>query len=419
MHDKTVSRLIAKEERRQKNELNLIASENYASDAVLQAAGSVLTNKYAEGRPSKRYYAGCEVIDEVEALAIERAKKLFGATWANVQPHSGTQANLAVYQALLMPGDTILGLDLKHGGHLSHGFSANASGKSYRGISYQLDPKTERLDYDAIRRIAKKEKPKLIVCGASAYSHDWDYKKLRAIADEVKAFLLADIAHPAGLIAAMLLSDPFDYAHVVTTTTHKTLRGPRGGLIMLRKDFLHPYDKNKAKKKLSELLDSAVFPGMQGGPLEHVIAAKAICFGEALKPAYRTYAKNVIANARALSQALAKRGYRIVSGDTDNHSFLVDLTAKNLTGAEAQTRLSAIGITVNKNLIPFDTQPSTITSGIRLGTAAITTRGFKTKDMNRIADWIDLALTTTNTKQTKNLQREVQGFVKRFPLFKK
>lgn len=415
MHDKTVSSLIAKEERRQKNELNLIASENYVSDAVLQAAGSVLTNKYAEGRPSKRYYAGCEVVDEVEALAIERAKKLFGATWANVQPHSGTQANLAVYQAILSPGDAILGLDLKHGGHLSHGFSANASGKSYRGIAYQLDPKTERLDYEAIRRLAKKEKPKLIVCGASAYSHDWDYKKLRAIADEVKAFLLADIAHPAGLIAAKLLNDPFDYAHVVTTTTHKTLRGPRGGLIMLRKDILHPYDKNKSKKKLSELLDSAVFPGMQGGPLEHIIAAKAICFGEALKPSYRAYARNIIANARALSQALAKRGYRIISGDTDNHSFLVDLTAKKITGAEAQERLSAICITVNKNLIPFDTQPSTIASGIRIGTAAITTRGFKTKDMARIADWIDRALTDAN--QTKKLAREVQDFVTVFPLF--
>jgi len=416
MHDKIISRLITKEGQRQKQQLNLIASENYVSDDVLEATGSVLTNKYAEGRPSKRYYAGCEVVDEVEALAIERAKKLFGATWANVQPHSGTQANLAVYQALLAPGDTILGLDLKHGGHLSHGFSANASGKSYHGVAYQLNPKTELLDYAAIRRIAKKEKPKLIVCGASAYSRDWDYQALRKIADEVKALLLADIAHPAGLIAAKLLNDPFDHAHVVTTTTHKTLRGPRGGLIMLRHDINHPYDKTKNKKKLSELIDSAVFPGTQGGPLEHVIAAKAICFAEALTPAYKRYAKQVIRNAKTLAKHLSGFGFRIVSDGTDNHSFLVDLTSKGITGAEAQQRLSDIGITVNKNLLPFDTQSSTITSGIRLGTAATTTRGMDEKDMKKIAEWI--AQTLTGTKQTKKLAREVQAFVKQFPLFK-
>lgn len=412
MKDKKIQYLITKEEARQKHTINLIASENTVSQDILEATGSVLTNKYAEGKPFKRYYAGCETVDTIEQIAIERAKKLFGASWVNVQPHSGTQANLAVYQALLSPGDTILGLDLKHGGHLSHGFIANASGKNYRGVSYQLDPKTEQLDYAAIRRIAKKEKPKLIICGASAYSRDWDYKTLRKITDEVKALLLADIAHPAGLIAAKLLNDPFDYAHIVTSTTHKTLRGPRGGIIMLRHDINHPYNKLKAKKKFSELLDSAVFPGTQGGPLEHVIAAKAICFAEAATPAYKSYAKQVIKNAQCLANELSKKGYRIVSGGTDNHCFLVDLTPKKITGLEAQEKLESIGITVNKNLLPFDEQSSTVTSGIRLGTAAITSRGYKEKDMKQIATWIDQALTTTENKNLNLLKKEIQSYVK-------
>lgn len=414
----TLKRIVAGETKRQLTTLDLIASENYTSPAVRALTGSVLTHKYAEGKARKRYYAGCEFVDQAEELAIVKAKKLFGATWANVQPHSGSQANLAVYQALLQPGDTIMGLDLKHGGHLTHGSSVNASGKIYKSVSYQLDPKTELLDYKAIAKLAKQHKPKIIVCGGSAYSHDWDYKALRKIADSVGAILLADIAHPAGLIAGGHLKNPINDAHIVTTTTHKTLRGPRGGMILVGKDMLYPLKDKNATKTLTQWLDSSVFPGTQGGPLTHVIAAKAQCFIEALQPSFKRYGKNIIQNAKTLSTELKKRGYRIISGSTDNHCFLLDVSAKGLTGAEAESRLEAIGILVNKNLIPFDPKPAKETSGIRLGTPTLTTRGMNQAHMKQIAGWIDTALQTTDTKKQKQLTKTVETFAKRFPLFK-
>ena len=393
--DQQVFDLIDKERWRQTVGLELIASENYVSDQVLEAQGSVLTNKYAEGLPGKRYYGGCEFVDEVENLAIARVKQLFGAAWANVQPHSGAQANAAVMLACLKPGDTILGFDLSHGGHLTHGSPVNFSGKLYRPTFYGVDKATGRVDMNTVREAALRERPKLIICGASAYSRDWDYAAFRAIADEVGAMLMADISHPAGLIAVKLLNDPLLHCHVVTTTTHKTLRGPRGGLIMMGRDFANPWGLTTPKgdvKPMSAILDGAVFPGTQGGPLEHVIAAKAVAFGEALSPDFTVYGKQVIANAAAMAKAFVEMGYHIVSGGTDNHCMLIDLRNKGLTGKEAESLLGLAHITVNKNMVPFDDRSPFVTSGIRIGTAAITTRGLKEVECRQIVQLIDTAL---------------------------
>ena len=397
--------LIEQERQRQTRGIELIASENFVSPAVLEAAGSVLTNKYAEGYPSKRYYGGCEVVDEVENLAIERAKELFGAAYVNVQPHSGSQANAAVFMACLQPGDTIMGFDLSHGGHLTHGSPVNFSGKLYRAVFYGVQKETGLLDYDQIEDLAVKEKPKMIIAGASAYSRDMDFKRFREIADKVGALLLADISHPAGLIAKGVLNNPLPYAHFVTTTTHKTLRGPRGGMIMMGENFENPFGirlKNGNLRKMSGLLDLAVFPGNQGGPLEHVIAAKAVAFGEALQPEFTDYIKQVQANAQSLGKAMVEKGYEIISGGTDNHMILIDLRNKGITGKLAEKALELADITANKNMVPFDDQSPFITSGIRLGTPAITTRGLNAEDMRRVADLIDQCL--MNPEEEANLQ---------------
>ncbi|MDB4298912.1 serine hydroxymethyltransferase [Flavobacteriaceae bacterium] len=394
--DEQIFELIQAEHQRQLDGLELIASENFASQQVMDAAGSVLTNKYAEGYPGKRYYGGCEIVDEVEQIAIDRAKALFGAAYANVQPHSGSQANTAVFHACLKPGDTFLGFDLSHGGHLTHGSPVNFSGRLYNPVFYGVEKETGMLDYDKIEAIAIKEKPKMIIAGASAYSREIDYKRFRAIADKVGAILLADIAHPAGLIAKGIIADPVPHCHVITTTTHKTLRGPRGGLILMGKDFENPFGitlKNGNKRMMSSLLDSGIFPGNQGGPLEHIIAAKAIAFGEALTDEFLHYMVQVKNNAAVMAAAFMEKGYEIISGGTDNHMMLIDLRNKNITGKDAEAALGKADITVNKNMVPFDDKSPFVTSGIRVGTAAITTRGLKEKDMQQIVDFIDAAIT--------------------------
>ena len=415
--------LIEKEYQRQLKGVELIASENFVSEDVMRAMGSCLTNKYAEGYPGKRYYGGCEVVDQTETIAIERAKQLFGAEYANVQPHSGAQANAAVLLAVLKPGDTFMGLNLDHGGHLSHGSLVNTSGILYRPVGYQLNPETCRVDYDEMERLALEHKPKLIIGGGSAYSREWDYKRMREIADKVGALLMIDMAHPAGLIAAGLLDNPLQYAHIVTTTTHKTLRGPRGGLILMGKDFANPWGLTTPKgevKMMSQLLNSAVFPGQQGGPLEHVIAAKAVAFGEALQPEFRTYQEQVKKNAAALAQALIERGFNICSGGTDNHSMLVDLRSKypELTGKVAEKALVAADITVNKNMVPFDTRSAFQTSGIRLGTPAITTRGVKEDLMPIIAELIETVLNAPEDENViSSVRAKVNSMMADYPLF--
>ena len=419
--DKVVFDLIEKEKQRQEHGIELIASENFVSQQVMKAQGSVLTNKYAEGLPGKRYYGGCEVVDEVEQLAIDRVKKLFGAEWANVQPHSGAQANAAVMLACLKPGDKILGFDLSHGGHLTHGSSVNFSGKLYQPSFYGVEQETGEIDFNKVVEIAQREKPKMIICGASAYSRDWDYEKLRDAADSVGALLLADISHPSGLIARGLLNDPMEHCHIVTTTTHKTLRGPRGGLIMIGKNFDNPFGLKTPKgelRKMSSVLDSGVFPGTQGGPLEHVIAAKAIAFGEALSDEYLEYIVQVAKNAKAMASAFVDRGYKIISGGTDNHLMLIDLRSKNLTGKIAEEALIQADITINKNMVPFDTQSPMITSGMRIGTPAITTRGMMEKDVVRVVDLIDEALTKPeDLKHLKAVKRKVNTLMKKFPMY--
>lgn len=419
--DQVIFDLIAKEEDRQKRGIELIASENFTSKQVMEAAGSVLTNKYAEGLPNKRYYGGCEVVDEIEQIAIDRAKELFGATWANVQPHSGAQANAAVFLACLNAGDSILGFDLSHGGHLTHGSPVNFSGKLYQPNFYGVEQETGLIDYDKVAAKAEEVKPKLLICGASAYSRDWDYERLRAIADQVGAILLADISHPAGLIAKGLLNDPLEYCHIVTTTTHKTLRGPRGGLILMREDFDNPFGLTTPKgelRKMSSLLDSAVFPGTQGGPLEHIIAAKAIAFQEALSDDYMHYILQVKKNASVMAEAFVAKGYEIISGGTDNHLMLIDLRNKDLTGKIAEEALGKVDITINKNMVPFDTRSPFVTSGMRLGTAAVSTRGLKEDDMRKIVDLIDKALTNHNNDSIlAQIKKEVNDWMVQFPLY--
>ncbi|MBP5385781.1 MAG: serine hydroxymethyltransferase [Prevotella sp.] len=421
--DQVIFDLIEREHQRQLKGMELIASENFVSDEVMQAMGSCLTNKYAEGLPGKRYYGGCQVVDEVENLARERVKQLFDAEWANVQPHSGAQANAAVLLTVLNPGDTFMGLNLAHGGHLSHGSFVNTSGILYKPVGYNLNKETGRVDYDEMESLAREHKPKLIIGGGSAYSREWDYKRMRAIADEVGALLMIDMAHPAGLIAAGLLDNPVKYAHIVTSTTHKTLRGPRGGIILMVKDFENPWGKKTPKgvvKMMSQLLDSAVFPGIQGGPLEHVIAAKAVAFGEALQPEFKAWAKQVQTNARVLAEELVKRGFGIVSGGTDNHSMLVDLRTKypDLTGKVAENALVAADITVNKNMVPFDSRSAFQTSGIRLGTPAITTRGAKEDMMVLIADLIEEVLNDPENEEViARVRTKVNETMKDYPLF--
>jgi glycine hydroxymethyltransferase len=419
--DTVIFDLIDKELHRQREGVELIASENFTSAQVIEAMGSCLTNKYAEGLPGKRYYGGCEIVDQVETLAIERVKKLFGAVWANVQPHSGAQANAAVMLACLKPGDKTLGFNLSHGGHLSHGSPVNMSGKVYQPFFYNVEQDTGRVDMNKVREIAQKERPKLIICGASAYSRDWDYATFRAIADEVGAVLLGDISHPAGLIAAKLLNDPIPHCHIITTTTHKTLRGPRGGLIMIGKDGDNPFGDKTPKgelKSLSAVLDGAVFPGTQGGPLEHVIAAKAVAFGEALTDEFNAYQLQVKKNALALATALTALDYTIISGGTDNHMMLIDLRNKNVTGKQAENALVRADITANKNMVPYDDKSPFITSGIRLGTPAVTTRGMKEKDMQQIALWINRLITDIENENTiTKVKAEVNEYMKAFPLY--
>lgn len=419
--DTQIFKLIKEEGERQLRGIELIASENYVSDQVMKAMGSVLTNKYAEGLPNKRYYGGCEVVDQVEQLAIDRAKELFGAVWVNVQPHSGAQANAAVMLACLKPGDTILGFDLSHGGHLTHGSPVNFSGKLYRPTFYGVEEATGRINYDKVEETAKREKPKLIICGASAYSRDWDYERLRAIADSVDALLMADISHPSGLIAKGILNDPMPHCHIVTTTTHKTLRGPRGGMIMMGKDFQNPWGEKTPKgelKMMSAMLDAAVFPGTQGGPLEHVIAAKAVSYGEALSDEYMHYCVQVIKNAQTLASGLVAKGYKIISGGTDNHCMLIDLRSKNITGKEAEKALGEADITVNKNMVPFDDKSPFVTSGIRIGSPAITSRGLKEKDCVKIVEFIDAALMNKdNPKELAKLKKKINTMMGKFPLF--
>ena len=421
MKDKQISKLIKKEKKRQKNGLELIASENFVSKNVLKAAGSILTNKYAEGYPNKRYYGGCEIVDKIEQLAIDRAKMLFNAEYVNVQPHSGSQANAAVYHAVLEPGDKILGFDLSHGGHLTHGSLVNFSGKLYNIVSYGVDKETGRIDYDKLEKIAISEKPNLIIAGASAYSRDMDFKRFREIANKTGALLMGDISHPAGLIAKGIMNDPLPYCHIVTTTTHKTLRGPRGGMIMMGKDFDNPFGqklKNGKLKKMSSLLNMAVFPGMQGGPLEHIIAAKAIAFKEALNDDFLHYQVQVKKNANAMAEAFVKRKYKIISGGTDNHMILIDLRNKNITGKEAENALVKADITVNKNMVPFDDKSPFITSGIRVGTPAITTRGLKENDMETIVSFIDKVITDfKNEKTLKSVAKQIKKMTKNLPLF--
>lgn len=419
--DKVVFDLIEKEKHRQQSGIELIASENFVSEQVMKAQGTVLTNKYAEGLPGKRYYGGCEVVDEIEQLAIDRVKELFGASWANVQPHSGAQANAAVMLACLKPGDKILGFDLSHGGHLTHGSPVNFSGKLYQPSFYGVEQATGLIDFDKVIETALREKPKMIICGASAYSRDWDYKKLRQAADAVGALLMADISHPSGLIARGLLNDPMEHCHIVTTTTHKTLRGPRGGLIMIGNNFDNPWGLKTPKgevRKISSILDSGVFPGTQGGPLEHVIAAKAVAFQEALSDEYMDYVVQVAKNAKVMAAEFTRRGYKIISGGTDNHLMLIDLRSKNLTGKLAEETLIKADITINKNMVPFDTQSPMVTSGMRIGTPAITSRGLKEKDILKVVDLIDEALKKpSDEKHLKAVKRKVNTLMKRFPLY--
>lgn len=419
--DQVIFDLISKEENRQRRGIELIASENFVSKQVMEAAGTVLTNKYAEGLPGKRYYGGCEVVDEIEQIAIDRAKQLFGATWANVQPHSGAQANAAVFLACLNPGDAILGFDLSHGGHLTHGSPVNFSGKLYQPHFYGVEEGTGVIDYDKVEEKALSVKPKLIICGASAYSRDWDYERLRDIADQVGALLLADISHPSGLIARGLLNDPLDHCHIVTTTTHKTLRGPRGGLILMREDFDNPFGLKTPKgelRKMSALLDSGVFPGTQGGPLEHIIAAKAVAFEEALSDDYMTYVLQVKKNAEAMADTFVGLGYQIISGGTDNHLMLIDLRNKDLTGKLAEETLGKVDITINKNMVPFDTRSPFVTSGMRIGTPAVTTRGLKEEDMKKIVHLIDKALRHHDNDSTlAEIKQEVNDWMIQFPLY--
>jgi len=420
--DTQIESLIKEELTRQTEGIELIASENYASESVMIASGSILTNKYAEGLPNKRYYGGCQVVDQIEQIAIDRLKSLFGASWANVQPHSGSQANAAVFLACLNPGDDILGFDLSHGGHLTHGSPVNFSGKLYNAHFYGVEEATGTIDYNKVRDKAKKIKPKMIICGASAYSRDWDYKTLRSIADEIGALLLADISHPSGLIAGKILNDPLPYCHVVTTTTHKTLRGPRGGVIMIGNDIENPWGlkfKSGKLKKLSTLIDSAVFPGTQGGPLEHIIAAKAVAFREAQQNEYRSYIKKVVENAQVMSEELMNLGYKIISNGTDNHCLLIDLTNKDVNGKDAENSLGLADITVNKNMVPFDTQSPFITSGIRIGTAAITTRGVAKEEIKIIANLIDSSINNhQNEAQLLAIKNQVNELMSSKPLFK-
>lgn len=419
--DQIIFDLIQDEKERQATGLELIASENYVSEQVMEAAGSVLTNKYAEGYPGKRYYGGCEVVDQVEQIAIERAKELYGAAYVNVQPHSGSQANAAVYQACLKPGDTILGFDLSHGGHLTHGSPVNFSGKLYKTSFYGVEKETGVLNYDKIQETASKVKPQLIIAGASAYSRDIDFERFRKIADSVGAILLADISHPSGMIAKGILNDPIPHCHIVTSTTHKTLRGPRGGIIMLGKDFENPFGEKTLKgktKMMSTLINSAVFPGMQGGPLEHIIAAKAIAFGEALTDEFLNYQIQVKKNAAAMAEALVAKDYHIISGGTDNHMMLIDLRNKNITGKEAENALVKAEITVNKNMVPFDDKSPFITSGIRVGTAAITTRGLKEEDMAMVVDLLDKVITNfENEEILEAVADKVNDLMSDKPLF--
>lgn len=420
--DQEIFDLIQDEFTRQKEGVELIASENYVSDNVLKAMGSVLTNKYAEGLPFKRYYGGCEVVDQIEQIAIDRAKQLFNAAWVNVQPHSGAQANAAVMLGVLQVGDKILGFDLSHGGHLTHGSPVNFSGKLYKTSFYGVSKETGRVDYDSMEKTAMDEHPKLIIAGASAYSRDWDYKRMRAIADKVGALLLADISHPAGLIARGLLNDPMPHCHIVTTTTHKTLRGPRGGMIMMGKDFENPWGLKTPKgeiKMMSAILDGAVFPGTQGGPLEHVIAGKAVAFKEALSDEYMDYCVQLMKNAKVMAEELTKRGYGVISGGTDNHCMLIDLRSKNITGKEAENVLVKADITVNKNMVPFDDKSPFVTSGIRVGTAAITTRGVKEAEIVKIVELLDRVITNKDNESIiEEVRDEVNELMEKYPLFK-
>ena len=422
-NDNQIFDIIEREHQRQKKGIELIASENFVSDQVMRAMGSCLTNKYAEGYPAHRYYGGCEVVDEAENLAIDRLKRLFGAKYANVQPHSGAQANMAVFMSVLKPGDTFMGLNLSHGGHLSHGSPVNFSGLVFNAVEYNVTADTNLIDYDQMEEVARRERPKLIVGGASAYSREWDYARIRKIADEVGAIFMFDMAHPAGIIAAGLLDNPVKYAHIVTTTTHKTLRGPRGGVIVMGEDFDNPFGKTNNKgeiRKMSSLIDSAVFPGVQGGPLEHVIAAKAVAFGEALQPEFKEYQTQVVKNAKVMAQALIDKGYKIVSGGTDNHCILVDLRTKfpNLTGKVAEKVLVASDITANKNMVPFDSRSPFQTSGIRLGTPAITTRGAKEELMGEIVEMIDTVLSNPeNDAVIKAVREKVNSIMVEYPMF--
>lgn len=421
MKDQAIFDLIDAEKNRQLHGIELIASENFVSEQVMRAMGSVLTNKYAEGLPGKRYYGGCQIVDQVEQLAIDRLCQLFGATWANVQPHSGAQANAAVFLACLQPGDKILGFDLSHGGHLTHGSPVNFSGKLYVPFFYGVNKETGLVDYDLMEETAKREKPKMIICGASAYSRDWDYARIRRVADEIGALVLADISHPAGLIAAGLLNDPLEHCHIVTSTTHKTLRGPRGGIIMMRHNIENPFGlrwNNGNLKSMGALLDAAVFPGIQGGPLEHVIAAKAVAFGEALDPSYKVYMQQVKTNATVFANELSQLGYTIVSGGTDNHSMLIDLRSKGINGKDAENALVAADITVNKNMVPFDTESPFVTSGIRIGTPAITSRGVKESEIAQMVQLVDRALMhAQNEGVLKEVRQEVNALMQGKPLF--
>ena len=419
--DHQIFNLIKEEDLRQRNGIELIASENFVSNNVMSAAGSCLTNKYAEGYPNKRYYGGCEIVDQIEQIAIDRAKKLFGVEYVNVQPHSGSQANSAVMLACLNAGDKILGFNLAHGGHLTHGSPVNFSGKLYETSFYNVDKESGLIDYNMLEDVAKKEKPKMIICGGSAYSRDWDYKKFREVADSVGAILLADIAHPAGLIAAGLLNNPANYCHILTTTTHKTLRGPRGGMIMMGKDFENPFGHKNLKgenKMMSTLLNSGVFPGSQGGPLEHIIAAKAIAFGEALDPSFTDYSKQVKLNAKIMADCLTKKGYDIISGGTDNHCMLIDLTSKGISGKQAENSLVQADITANKNMVPFDTKSPFVTSGIRFGTPAITTRGVKENTIPEIVEFIDqVIMNFDNEIKIKEIRNEVNKLMNNYQIF--
>jgi glycine hydroxymethyltransferase len=420
--DKLIFKLLDEEQQRQEEGIELIASENFVSRQVMEAAGSVATNKYAEGLPGKRYYGGCQVVDEIETIAIDRAKQLFNAEWVNVQPHSGAQANAAVMLACLQPGDKILGFDLSHGGHLTHGSPVNFSGKLYEPHFYGVKKETGRIDYDHLEKVALEQKPKMIICGASAYSRDWDYEFIRKVADKVGALVLADISHPAGLIARGLLNDPLPDCHIVSTTTHKTLRGPRGGIIMMGKDFENPWGLKTPKgetRMMSALLDMAVFPGTQGGPLEHIIAAKAVAFGEALSEDYMKYIVQVKKNAAAMAKAFVERGYELISGGTDNHLMLIDLRNKNITGKAAENALVTADITINKNMVPFDDKSPFVTSGIRVGTAAITTRGLKEKQMGQIVELIDAVLIDpANEPSLRKIRKRVHRLMENFPLYR-